>query len=175
MNANVQHVKSEDVPKYQSLSISAKSGFENDFENEVIDRAMAILQARIHKPDFHIHESKDVENYLKLKLALRESEVFGVLFLSSPHGVIAYEELFYGTINGASVHLREVMKRALFHNAAAVVLVHNHPSGSPRPSEADIQITKRAKALLHEIDVNVLDHLLVAGDSVVSFAERGIF
>jgi DNA repair protein RadC len=88
--------------------------------------------------------------------------------------VIAYEELFHGTIDGAAVYPRQVAKRALHHNAAALVLVHNHPSGMPEPSTADERITRRLKEALALVDVRVLDHIVVGGTQIVSFAERGL-
>ena len=100
-------------------------------------------------------------------------EVFASLFLDNRHQVIEYEELFTGTIDGASVHPREVVKRALYHNAAAVIFAHNHPSGVAEPSKADRSITSRLTAALALIDVRVLDHFVIGDGEVVSFAERG--
>ncbi|VAW93941.1 UPF0758 family protein, partial [hydrothermal vent metagenome] len=94
-------------------------------------------------------------------------------FLDTRHRVIEFEELFRGTIDGASVHPREVLRRALAHNAAAVILAHNHPSGIAEPSRADRHITERLTDALALVDVRVLDHLVVGDGEVVSFAERG--
>ncbi|WP_019594796.1 DNA repair protein RadC [Thioalkalivibrio sp. ALM2T] len=99
-------------------------------------------------------------------------EVFGVLFLDNRHRVIAFEELFRGTIDGASVHPREVVRRALHHNAAAVILAHNHPSGVAEPSRSDVAITRRLADALGLVDIRVLDHVIIA-DEAVSLAERG--
>jgi DNA repair protein RadC len=107
------------------------------------------------------------------KLSGIEREVFAVMFLDNRHHVLSYEELFYGTIDGASVYPREVVKAALKVNAAAVILSHNHPSGASEPSRADEAITKRLKEALEYIDVRVLDHLIV-GNNVTSMAERGL-
>ena len=101
-------------------------------------------------------------------------EVFACLFLDNRHRVIAFEELFRGTINGASVHPREVVKKALGHNAAAVILAHNHPSGVAEPSEADRHITRQLISALALVEVRVLDHLVVGDGEAVSFAERGL-
>jgi len=103
-----------------------------------------------------------------------EHEVFACLFLDNRHRVIAFEELFRGTIDGASVYPREVVKQALAHNAAAVILAHNHPSGDPEPSQADRTITTRLKDALALVDVRVLDHIVVGGAEHISFAERGL-
>ena len=110
-------------------------------------------------------------NYLKLKMQRYEHEVFACMFLDNQHRVLSFEEMFHGTLDGASVHPREVVKRALYYNAAAVIFVHNHPSGSPEPSKADENITRELKRALDLIDVRVLDHFVV-GEQVTSFAER---
>jgi len=101
-------------------------------------------------------------------------EVFAVLFLDNRHRVLAFEELFRGTIDGASVHPREVVRRALHYNAAALILAHNHPSGVSEPSSADRRITERLQAALALIDVRVLDHIVVGHGEFTSFAERGL-
>ena len=111
--------------------------------------------------------------YLQVLLSEVEYEVFGVLFLDTRHKIIAFKKMFRGTIDGATVHPREVVKEGLKMNAAAVILVHNHPSGEPEPSQADIQITGRLKTALALIDIRVLDHLIVGADGCVSLAQRG--
>lgn len=112
--------------------------------------------------------------FLKSKLRGYEREVFACLFLDNQHRVLEYEELFFGTIDGASVHPREVVKRCLFHNAAAVIFAHNHPSGVAEPSQADQRITERLKSALALVDVRVLDHMIVGDADVLSFAESGL-
>ncbi|MCS6948393.1 MAG: DNA repair protein RadC [Steroidobacteraceae bacterium] len=101
-------------------------------------------------------------------------EVFCCLYLDNRHRLIAFEELFRGTIDGASVHPREVLRQALSHNAAAVILAHNHPSGVAEPSQADQLITRRLRDALALLDIRLLDHLVVAGPDAVSLAERGL-
>jgi DNA repair protein RadC len=108
-----------------------------------------------------------------LKLAPYEHEVFVCLFLDNQHRVIACDELFRGTIDGASVYPREVVKAALQYNAAALIMAHNHPSGISDPSQADRVITEKLKEALALIDVRVLDHFIV-GENVYSFAEHGL-
>jgi len=103
-----------------------------------------------------------------------EHEVFACLYLDNRNRVTACKELFRGTIDGSSVHPREVVKEALAHNAAAVILVHNHPSGVAEPSQADELITRRLKQSLSLVDIRVLDHLIVGDATVESFAERGL-
>lgn len=112
--------------------------------------------------------------YLTLKLAHVPHEVFACVFLNTRNHVIAFEELFRGTIDGAAVYPREVVKAALRHNAAAVILAHNHPSGVAEPSAADRDITRRLADTLALVDVRVLDHLVIAARQTVSFAERGL-
>lgn len=106
-------------------------------------------------------------------LQTRDREVFAALFLDSQHRILAYEELFLGTLSAATVYPRDVVKRALHHNAAALMLVHNHPSGYPEPSRADIEITLRLQDALALVDIRTLDHLVVGTEGVVSLAERG--
>ncbi len=114
------------------------------------------------------------KRYLKCKLGRYTREVFAVMFLDNQHRLISYEELFFGTIDGASVHPREVVIRALQNNAAAVIFAHNHPSGVAEPSQADKRITDRLKSALLLVDVRVLDHMIVGEGEVLSFAERGL-
>jgi len=116
----------------------------------------------------------DTRNYLMSELSGRDYEVFACLFLDNKHRVITFEELFYGTIDGASVYPREVVKRTLQHNAAALILAHNHPSGIAEPSDADISITQRLKEALNLIDVRVLDHFVIGDGNSVSLAEQGL-
>jgi DNA repair protein RadC len=113
-----------------------------------------------------------VRRMLQARLRDREHETFAALFLDNQHRVIAFDELSQGTIDGASVYPREVIKAALKHGAAAVIFAHNHPSGVAEPSAADRTLTERLKAALAQVDIRVLDHFVV-GEQVVSFAERG--
>jgi DNA repair protein RadC len=115
-----------------------------------------------------------VRDYLRLALAGRKQEVFVVLLLDAQHRVIASEELFRGTLTQTSVYPREVVKCALKHNAAAVIFAHNHPSGVAEPSHADEILTRSLKAALALVDIQVLDHFIVAGSRTMSFAERGL-
>ena len=147
---------------------------DNNSENDTIAAALAIIARRMHKSNAPLESPKMVSDYLVFKLAEKPAEAFSVLFLDNRHRVIEYRELFQGTIDGASVYPREVVRACLEVNAAAVVLSHNHPSGIPEPSRADIQITKRLNDALALIDVRILDHIVVGGSDTVSFAERGL-
>ncbi len=115
-----------------------------------------------------------MRDYLRLNLGTREFETFCCLFLDNRHRLIEFVELFRGTIDGASVHPREVVKEALARNAAAVIFVHPHPSGVAEPSHADEIITRRLRDAMDLVGIRLLDHLVVAGDNVVSFAESGL-
>ncbi|MCP2075215.1 UNVERIFIED_ORG: DNA repair protein RadC [Pseudomonas lini] len=114
-----------------------------------------------------------VRDYLKAMLRHEPHEVFGCLFLDSRHRVLAYESLFHGSIDSASVYPRQVVKRALAHNAAALILCHNHPSGNTEPSQADRVLTDRLQEALELIDVRVLDHFIVGDGEPLSMAEYG--
>lgn len=114
-----------------------------------------------------------VRHYLQLLLGKKAFESFAVLFLDTKNRLIATEELFRGTLTHTSVYPREVIKAALAHNAASVILAHNHPSGSPEPSNADHALTQALKQALGLVDIRVLDHFVVAGSNVYSFAEHG--
>lgn len=144
-------------------------------EDRAIAKALKILEDRIEynsdSPNFTSPES--ARQYAKLKLAELEHEVFACLFLDNRNRLIKYEEMFQGTLSGASVYPREVVKASLKNNAAAIIFMHNHPSGVAEPSRADEQITQRLKQALDTVDIRVLDHLIV-GEEVVSFAERGL-
>ncbi len=113
-------------------------------------------------------------DYLKVWLRHYQQEVFALLFLDNRHRLLAFEEMFFGTIGGASVHAREVVKRSLHHNAAAVICCHNHPSGVAEPRRADEQITRRLMETLALVDIRLLDHLVVGDVELFSFAERGL-
>jgi DNA repair protein RadC len=139
----------------------------------VLEMARRHLSSELQQGD--LLSSPDlVRKYLSAHLRHRHQEVFAVLFLDSQNQLLAYDELFFGTIDGASVYPREVVKKALARNAAAVILAHNHPSGVAEPSQADKRITERLKAALELVDIRVLDHMVVGNKEVVSFAERGL-
>lgn len=120
-----------------------------------------------------LNDPRAAGEFLRLKLQDLEHEVFGALFLDTQHRVLAYEELAQGTLDGAAVYPREVVKRALRHNAAAVIFAHNHPSGKSEPSAADRLLTERLKQALGLLDIRVLDHLVIGEGAPVSFSERG--
>ena len=121
-----------------------------------------------------LHSSALTRDYLRCRMRSYDREVFLCLFLDNQNRVSAVEELFFGTIDGATVHPRIVVDRALFHNAAALIFAHNHPSGVAEPSQADIGITRRLKNALGLIDIRTLDHFVVGDVEIISLAERGL-
>lgn len=139
-----------------------------------IVRFAHILLSRQFRNRRKIASPDDVRQWLVMKLAPETRECFAVIFLSQQHHILAYETLFTGTLNQAMVYPRELLKRALTHNAAAVILVHNHPSGESAPSQADIQLTKVLTDALALVDIRIPDHMIIGGDSVYSFAEHGL-
>ncbi len=171
--------------RFGSVSALLEAGADNLMETPGLGSAkLAQLQAALELARRALKEeisSRDalsspraVRDYLRLALAGREQEVFVVLLLDAQHRVIASEELFRGTLTQTSVYPREVVKCALRHNAAAVIFAHNHPSGVAEPSHADEILTRSLKAALALVDIQVLDHFIVAGSRTMSFAERGL-
>jgi DNA repair protein RadC len=139
----------------------------------LIALALQVLAAR-HQPGQPLTSPDDTRAYLRLLFAERPNEVFVCLFLDVKHRLLAVEELFHGTIDGASVHPREVVRRSLEVGAGALILAHSHPSGVPEPSQADLRITEQLRKALDVFSIRVLDHLVVAKEGCVSFAERGL-
>ena len=142
-------------------------------DDAIIHRALAILERRA-RSGAALTSPAAVRDYQRLSIAGREHEVFVCVFLDSQHRVIRTEELFRGTLGQTSVYPREVVKRALGRNAAAVAFAHNHPSGAAEPSRADEFLTQTLKSALALVDIRVLDHFVVGRTDVVSFAERGL-
>lgn len=159
------------------FQLNEKTGHYTTFrpitERDILDEARHILEKRFARGTI-ISEPRAAREFITHKVAHLEHEVFACLFLDNRHRVLDWSEMFRGTINGASVHPREVVKAALRSNAAAAIIAHNHPSGVPEPSQADIQLTRRLQDSLALVDVRLLDHLVVGGAEVVSLAERGL-
>ena len=139
----------------------------------VMEMARRALTQKMHATPVFV-SPQGVKNYLGLQLGGRSRETFAVLFLDAQHRLLCLEELFHGTLNQTSVYPREVVKRALALNAAAVVLAHNHPSGVAEPSRSDEFLTQTLTAALRLVDVRVLDHVIVGVGQTVSMAERGL-
>lgn len=130
----------------------------------LVQAALAELEEQLAKPGVKI-DADSVKDFVRLKLAGQEREVFAAIFTDCQHNLQAYEEIFYGSVSRANIHFREVVKRALHYNAAAMIVIHNHPSGSPKPSQEDLELTLALNELLGALDIRLLDHLIVGGDS----------
>jgi DNA repair protein RadC len=140
---------------------------------QILTAARQVIDQKMQRGT-SLESPAEVRSYLRVKLAGYDYEVFSLLLLDTRHRLIEFVELFRGTIDGASVHPREVVRETLRVNAAAAIFAHNHPSGNPEPSQADELITLRLKEALALIDVRTLDHIIVADDKTISFAERGL-
>lgn len=143
------------------------------YAQRTIRRAISLLERHLRQPGVAFTSSEVTRDWLRLQLAPLAREVFMVLLLDNQHQLLSAETLFTGTLRHVDVYPREIVRVAMQHNAAAVVLAHNHVSGQPEPSQADRRITARVKEVLALIDVRVLDHLVVGHHDSVSFAERG--
>ena len=139
----------------------------------IVEQALQWLAGEVREADT-LHSPTAVKDYLRLTLGDRPHEVFAVVFLDAQNRVISIEEMFRGTLTQTAVYPREVVKEALARNAAAVILAHNHPSGSAEPSRADEFLTRTLKAALALVDVRVLDHMVVTRTGVTSMAELGL-
>ena len=138
-----------------------------------LELARRHLQAFLDRKDVFVH-SVATKRYLISRLRHHQQEVFACLFLDNRNCLICYEELFYGTINSSTIHPREIAKKALLHNAAAIIMAHNHPSGSAEPSQADKKITRQLLKALDLIEVRVLDHVIIGDGEPFSFTEYGL-
>jgi DNA repair protein RadC len=168
MNDKPRKIASEASPTYLTAVDNKPT------DQAVIIKALSIIESRLTKSGELLTNTESVSDYLKIKLAELDHETFNCLFLDNKHRLISFETLFTGTIDGCSVHPREVVKKALACNAAAIIFAHNHPSGEPEPSELDKNITKHLKDALALFDIRTLDHIIIGGMNTVSFAARGL-
>lgn len=142
-------------------------------DEKIVARAIRILMKELSVPGELMTAPSTVKRYLSLRLARKEHEVFGALWLNAQNKLISDEVIFFGTLNQTAVHPREVVKKALACNAASLVCYHNHPSGNAAPSEADRHLTTMLQNALQLIEVRLLDHIIVGGLDTYSFAEHG--
>ncbi|QQD19684.1 DNA repair protein RadC [Spongiibacter nanhainus] len=142
-------------------------------QEHIIQEAISILASTLRE-GVACTSAAHVQSYCQLEIATESEELFCALYLNNQHKMVAFEKLFRGTIDSAAVHPRVVVRKALEHNAAAAILVHNHPSGNLEPSQSDKAITKKLKDALSLIDVRTLDHILVTVEGTLSFAEKGL-
>ena len=155
-----------------TLYTTDASGFREATLEEIMAGARTALSRHVWKGTL-MDSPKATADYLMARLAERDFETFTLPHLDNRHRLIACQELFRGTIDGATVHPREVVKEALRHGSAAIIMAHNHPSGVAEPSQADEMITKRLREALALVDIRVLDHVVIAKADYVSFAARG--
>lgn len=165
-------VQNESAPQY--INQNPMPATLSAADDRAINHAIAICQSRLIKYGHSFTSPDATRNYCLLKMSKLEAEQFDVLFLNNQNQLISCETMFKGTIDGASVYPREVVKRALMLNAAAVIFAHNHPSGICTPSAADIAITRKLKDAMSLMDIRTLDHLIVGGTETYSFAESGL-
>lgn len=149
-----------------------RSRYQPASADQILESARQVVDQRMQR-GIPFKDPSVTRGYFRDKLAGLEREVFAAVFLDTRHQLIAYEELFLGTIDGAEVHPREVVRKALMHNAAAVIVAHNHPSGAVEPSAADRALTARLKQALSLVEVRLLDHIIVGGLQTLTMAERG--
>lgn len=172
--------RKKDAVRSEDNAVYAVEQTQEERENDIINEAIGILQRRLaarRDPEgvgVAVNAPSEARKLVMLKIAAKEHEVFGALWLTNRHELIQCEELFTGTIDGASVFPREVVKAALRANAAAVIFFHNHPSGVVEPSRADTTITERLKRALETVDIRVLDHFIVGEGEPYSFACHGL-
>lgn len=167
MPASNNSASSDD--RFHSLTPASLSKSEKD---SVVALALAVLKGR-NRRGRTIRRPRDIEDFLRLKLSGRRNETFGVIYLDTRHRLIEIGELFYGTIDGATVYPRVVVQTAMEKNASALILYHNHPSGVAEPSDADHTITVKIRDALELVDIRLLDHFVVTDGKAVSLAERG--
>lgn len=142
-------------------------------QSRLIEQAETLMRSRIRADGTQLSDPSTAGSMFQYRLATHEREVFSVAYLNSRHKVLAVEDLFAGTLDGAEVHTRELVKRALETNSAAIIIAHNHPSGSLEPSAADRSVTARCKQALALVEIRLLDHFVVSADGYTSMAARG--
>ncbi|EDU0501910.1 DNA repair protein RadC [Salmonella enterica subsp. salamae] len=141
-------------------------------DKQILDAACQIIDLKMQR-GAQFTAASSTRDYLSVKLANYEREVFVVLFLDMQNRLIEYAEMFHGSIGSTEVHPREIVKKAMQNNAAAVILAHNHPSGNAKPSDADRKITQHIREALSLVEVRTLDHIIIGGNDTISFAEHG--
>jgi DNA repair protein RadC len=157
----------------ETLYVCENGAFREASDTHVLRCAHTLVARRFRTSTYVLSHPDKTRDFLRLHTATFDHEVFGLIHLDVRRRLIAVEDLFRGTLDGANVYPREVVKSALRHNTAAVILFHNHPSGSPQPSTADEITTRRLIDALSLVDIRVLDHLII-GEFIFSFAEAGL-
>ncbi len=168
--SKVTTLKCEQPNRFPHITASQLNNSEQDY---VVSLAITILEERF-KPGETLTKPSDTCDYLRLLLGERKDEIFGCIYLDNRNQILSTEELFHGTIDGASVYPRVIVRRALEVNAACCMFFHNHPSGVTQPSEADVRITERLKKALATVDIRTLDHIIIGASETTAFSERGL-
>jgi len=177
MNNQRQMTLAENIPdnSYSALMVRDVMGdYHLASYEQIIETAQGILRDQMHHAGLPLDNPKVVKTYLQCRMARLDHEVCWVLFVDSQYRLIEDQRMFRGTLSQASVYPREIVKESLRLNAAAIILSHNHPSGCPEASAADRNLTAHLKSALALVDVRLLDHIIVAGEKTLSFAESGI-
>jgi len=169
---SVSSVFNEEID--MSSSCSELSYSLNPTETKLVDRALRCLEKRLRYHSEILNHSQSVCSYLRLHLAEERNEVFAVLFLDNSHRLLAFEKLFFGTINETMVYPRVVVQKALEHNAAKVIFAHNHPSDYCVPSQTDRETTRNLQRVLSVMNITVIDHIIVSRKNAYSFATHGL-
>ena len=165
---SVLHCSIDDFCKYPGLGKTKWTQLQT-----IVELSTRYLHEKLDERDL-LRNTKEVHHYLRTKLEHLEYEIFACLFLDSRNHLIAYEELSHGTHNQSAVYPREIMKRALTHNAAALIFAHNHPSGEAKPSVNDRILTQELQKLFFAIDIKIHDHFIIGNNKIYSFAEHGL-
>lgn len=170
-----QMIKTPEVPSnlFELRISESGTSYAPVSEDHVINEALRLIDRRMAR-GVQITSVADVKRFLTLHLACKDREEFGVIFLDTPHHVLGFEIIFQGTLDEAQVYPRDVIKKALAYNAKSIIVAHNHPSGSPEPSSADQWLTQRLGEACQIMGIRLLDHILVAGATTVSFKEAGL-
>ena len=153
-------------------AVEAKENHTDYDDDVIINKALLCLEKRLRYGSHIFTCAKAVCDYLRLQLGDEKNEVFAVLFLDSKHSLVAFEKLFFGTINQSAIYLRVVVQKSLEHNASAIIIAHNHPSEQCAPSDADKVITEDLKKILNLVDVKLLDHIIVSHKECYSFTHH---
>jgi DNA repair protein RadC len=156
-----------------TLYVRDGAAFREAKADDILSRARALIAQRFRTGSPVLQNPTQTHEFLRIHLGARDHEVFGLLHLNTRHRLIAVEDLFRGTLDGASVHIRDVVQSVLTHGSASVIAYHNHPSGHAEPSQADELVTRRLREALALIDVRLLDHLIVA-EKMFSFSQAGL-
>ncbi len=146
----------------------------NEKDKAIIDSALLIIANHLQQTTLMLDATELVKNYLQLKLAMREREIFSVLYLDSQQQLIEYKEMFSGTHDGCPVFPKEIVKHAILRNSSAIIVAHNHPAGRAKASNRDIIMTQRIREAASLFDIKLIDHFIVARNEIISFSEEGL-